>query len=427
MKIVWISKTNRMKSIIAIILLVMFLFVGGCTDSPAKIDTLVSEPNVPDTYEPGIITMVTIADEIILRAFGKGEMFVSIEWENVPPDSVVTEWVFTLSEYGSWDTSFTIPVPFPDRSITVNGYITNFDCGYYKSGVYNKLTHLDVSGMPSLIELRTISNYLTELDVSKNTLLEVLECDSNLLNNLDLSNNSALRELRCAVNSLTSLDVSNNKLLTHLYCGTNQLTRLDVSNNLLLETLSCGGYPLDNLDLSHNTSLITLVVGGTQLGNLDLSFNSKLEILWLGGNHLKKLDLSNNTNLEFLWSDREQLEYLDLSYNPKLKILYLDENYLKSLDLSNNRALLVLGIKLNLFDAKALNDIFNALPDISYQTDIILYNGNISIWHNPGEDDCDKSIAEAKGWKFLEKATSYSEQEIDEIKEKYLNYKWRNK
>ena len=78
MKKMMISKNNQMKSIIALTLLVMFLFVCGCTDSPAKIDS--NEPGIDesDTQEAGIITMVTFAEVIDFTTFGKGEMFVSI-------------------------------------------------------------------------------------------------------------------------------------------------------------------------------------------------------------------------------------------------------------------------------------------------------------------------------------------------------------
>ena len=372
MRKMMISKTNRMKSIIAFTLLIMFLFVGGCSGSPAKINTL--EPD-PDTYKPGIITMVTFGDAINLIAFGKGEMFVSIEWENAPPDSVVTEWVFSLSEYGTvfWYTTFTIPVPFPDGVITVKGHITHFDC------LGNKLTKLDVSGMLSLLSLNCGYNSLTVLDVSKN---------------------SALRELLCVGNRLTNLDVSNNKLLTDLNCSQNQLSSLDVTNNVLLELLVCGWNQLTVLDVTNNVLLELLIIGKNNLTNLDVTNNSDLMSLWIMSNPLTSLDISNN----------KLLMDLRCVNNYQMVDLYVTNNILEYV-LVNYCQL----------DAETLNRLFYSLQDVTH-----LYpKDNIAIWHNPGEDECDKSIAEAKGWMFITKETRYSDHDIEEIIKKYLKH-WRN-
>ena len=397
-------------------LLCLLSFVSGCKDSTTKPEILEGEP------EPGVITMVTTADEVQLRAFGKGEMHVSIEWENETPDSVVTEWVVSLTEYGKVFPipSFQFPISFAEGIITIKGYITHFDCRE------NKLTHLDVNGMPSLLELKTVgnsltvldvsgipsllnlniaANYLTVLDLSKNTSLERLDCSYNLLRNLDLTYNTVLESLRCQSNQLVRLNISNNKNLNYLSCIWNQLTSLDVSNNPNLEILICWSNPLGNLDLSNNTLLEALWADGIQLKHIDLSFNTKLGLLSVGGNQLENLDLSNNTKLMFLWLDRNNFKMLDLSNNPMVSRLAIEYNQL---------------------DTDALNDIFNTLPKIIHRSRGLNDDGDIRIWGNPGEEECDTSIAEAKGWKFQHKVTRYTEHDIDEFIEKYINNIWRN-
>ena len=360
-----ISKTGCAKVIMAFMLPVLFLFVGGCTDSPAKINTF-----EPDALEPGVITMVTIADEVSFRISGKGEVYIytSTKW-------VDYAYKYSLAEY---DPAFHVPtftfkwLNSESSTITIRGNVTHFVC------YDNELTNINVTGMPSLLYLDCSHNPLTVLDVSKNKLLETLNCANNNLSDLDVCNNIALKYLLCYSNSLTSLDVSQNKSLNTLDCSHNQLTNLNVSNNTLLEHLSFSYNLLRNLDLSNNASLLSLVA-------MD--------------NNLESLDLSINKNLSNIWIDNNLIESLDLSNNPLIKNIMLP---------------------LNKLSVVALNNLFHSLPDVSHLTRRYSV-GDLGIKRNPGEDDCDKSIAEAKGWTFVD---SYPF-DIDNINEKYSNT-WRN-
>jgi hypothetical protein len=83
------------------------------------------------------------------------------------------------------------------------------------------------------------------------------------------------------------------------------------------------------------------------------------------------------------------LSVLDVRRNPMLTELSLKVNQLETLDLTQNTALKYVDIKANQFTAAALNELFGTLHS---------NGGTINIAYNPGTDDCNKSIAEAKGW-----------------------------
>ena len=68
--------------------------------------------------------------------------------------------------------------------------------------------------------------------------------------------------------------------------------------------------------------------------------------------------------------------------------------------MSNNNALTYLVCRENQLTASALNDLFRTLTDKSVPkppSD----GRSIQINNNPGSQDCDRSIAEKKGWWFV--------------------------
>ena len=224
--------------------------------------------------------------------------------------------------------------------------ITHFICWL------NALADLDVSRITTLTKLDCNENALSELDVSKNTQLKMLTCSANRLSSLDVSNNINLTILWCDNNHyIPSLDVSKNTMLTELLCHNNQLTVLDVSKNTALKILECGWNPLNNLDVSKNTALTWLHLYGSQLTSLDVSKNNKLTYLDCCHNSLTALDVSNNTELEILKCTYNQLS------------------------------------------ADALNALFETLHN-----NTVSGEKTIEIGNNPGANDCNRSIAENKGW-----------------------------
>jgi len=186
--------------------------------------------------------------------------------------------------------------------------------------------------------------------------IEWMSCDNNKLTTLDVSRCPELKSLYCSDNELTNVNISGNTGLVNLGCRINQLTTLDVSNCTALESLALSGNPLTVLDVSNCTALVSLSVSYCQLAALDVSKCTELEQLWCPGNQLKSLDVRHNTELRLLPCD------------------------------------------VNLFTADALNELFSTLPYISERNPYTDCPLAISIYGNPGTDDCDFSIAEKKGW-----------------------------
>jgi len=83
---------------------------------------------------------------------------------------------------------------------------------------------------------------------------------------------------------------------------------------------------------------------------------------------------------------------LDVSRCTELKSLSISGSLITSLDVSKNTALTNLGVGGQL-TSSALNALFRTLHNNA---------GEKRIWisNNPGSNDCDRSIAESKGWTF---------------------------
>jgi hypothetical protein len=225
--------------------------------------------------------------------------------------------------------------------------LTGFTCDY------SNTTFLDVSGCPTLAQLRCSFNRLTSLDVSQCPALQELCCGDNPLTSLDVSQCPALQGLNCQGNRLTALDVSQCPALQELFCQDNRLTALDVSKCTALQSLDCSDNPLTSLDVNGCTALLSLECWSNQLTSLDVSKCPALEYLNCNGNPLTALDVGGCTALWELYCSGNQLS------------------------------------------AAALDTIFTALPNRTVADD-----AHINISDNPGAESCNQAIAESKGWSF---------------------------
>ena len=109
--------------------------------------------------------------------------------------------------------------------------------------------------------------------------------------------------------------------------------------------------------------------------------------------------MSKNTALTKLSIYLTPLTSLDVSNNTaltELNVYYITT--LTSLDVSKNTMLLVLRVYDNQLTSSALNALFGTLHNNAGEK-------TIYIGGNPGAKDCDRSIAESKGWTV--KDTSY--------------------
>ncbi|MDR2886429.1 MAG: hypothetical protein LBV26_00240 [Bacteroidales bacterium] len=84
-----------------------------------------------------------------------------------------------------------------------------------------------------------------------------------------------------------------------------------------------------------------------------------------------------------------------MTNNTALIQLGCERNKLTVLDATNNTALRYLNFHINSFDITELNALFNTLHSnhVSKKT--------IYIHDNPSTNGCDKTIATAKGWTFV--------------------------
>jgi Leucine-rich repeat (LRR) protein len=105
---------------------------------------------------------------------------------------------------------------------------------------------------------------------------------------------------------------------------------------------------------------------------------------------LTVLDIKNAPALTSLDCSYNQLTSLDVSKCPALTYLNCCANQLTSLDVSKCPALTYLGCCSNQLTASALNSLFKSLPTIGF--------GYISSQGNPGNQECDRTIATNKGW-----------------------------
>ena len=118
-------------------------------------------------------------------------------------------------------------------TIVIKGSIKSLTCSE------NKLTSLNVQGLPDLETLVCSKNQLTSLDLHGLTKLSMLDCTENKLSSLNLQGAAALTMVSCKNNELTTLNVQGLTSVTTLYCGYNKLKDLDIAGLAALENLSC--------------------------------------------------------------------------------------------------------------------------------------------------------------------------------------------
>jgi len=143
-----------------------------------------------------------------------------------------------------------------------------------------------------------------------------------------------------------------------LNCCGNQLTSLDVSKLVMLKEFDCSDNQLTSLDVGKNYSLTTLKCFENQLTSLDAS--------------------KNNALINMICSENQLTSLL---VNKKMRELDCSDNELTAAALD------------------ALFEMLNSKPTEKY----------IITGENPGADDCNRSIARDKGWKFENAAKSLEE------------------
>ncbi len=208
--------------------------------------------------------------------------------------------------------------------VVIRGAVTDFACGSWRTGV----THLNLSGCPTLTSLDCTGLLGEELDLSKLVNLTELSIERcKQLVNLDLSKLVNLTKLSIKdCDQLASLDLSKLVNLTELSIDScEQLASLDLSKLVNLTKLSIKSCKqLASLDLSKCVNLTKLYL------NLSTTLFGKPDA------QLTSLDLSKCINLTELSIERcDKLPSLDLSKFVNLTKLSIESfDGLTSLDLS---------------------------------------------------------------------------------------------
>ncbi len=260
----------------------------------------------------------------------------------------------------------------------------------------NKLTKLDVSGLPKLkyvhfnlnkvesfrcedcpllqsvmgrsnrlkvVNLKPISSSLQVLDLMKNELssldvsgmdkLQYVAVGRNNLAELNVSGCSQISFLTCQDNKLSALDVSDVSKLLSLDCSNNYIAELDVTKNKELGILNIAGNRIRNIDLSGCPMMNALNVSNTQVASLDFSKNPDVEVIRCSTSKITALSLKGLAGLHVLECNELDLSAgLDLSGNAQLQKLYCNRSGLTSLDLQGKKEL----------DTVELND--NSIPTL---------------------------------------------------------------
>lgn len=102
----------------------------------------------------------------------------------------------------------------------------------------NRITNLNIKGLPSLTSLRSNTCNMKALDLGGNPHLKDLSLYGTV-ETLDLTSNPELESITCASLNLKSINVTKCPLLKTMNCSNNFLETLDISGNPLLTTLDC--------------------------------------------------------------------------------------------------------------------------------------------------------------------------------------------
>ena len=214
--------------------------------------------------------------------------------------------------------------------------IENFTNVTYLDCHYNKLTSLDVSGMPQLQTLKCSENKLTSLNVSGLTNLKYLDFSYNDMTSFDATGLTTLTTLKCFNNQLTTLVVENLTKLEALDCHSNSLTALNLTGlSGVFKKLDCGFNSIASLDVTP-FDLTSLHCAFNQLSVLELPNQRNLQLFECYNNNLTTLDVSNCIALQRLHCNNNALTSLFIkngiaeislgfSSNPNLAFVCVDD------------------------------------------------------------------------------------------------------
>jgi len=149
-----------------------------------------------------------------------------------------------------------------------------------------------------------------------------------------------------------------------------------------------------------------MIISAKNISRMQFSMagSGSATINWGDGTKIEKVALGNNKDwaglvgyipLQFTFRhDYSGSSSYTLTINGKITHLWCSDFEMTIFDVSHNSAIELIRCRDNQLTTKALNDLFASLVE---NTDVKLQK-RVLISGNPGAEDCDRSIAENKGW-----------------------------
>ncbi|WP_310382052.1 T9SS type A sorting domain-containing protein [Flavobacterium sp.] len=210
------------------------------------------------------------------------------------------------------------------NSLTGSLDLTSFtNLQTFKSGPYNGLTSLNLSGLTNLLSVDCSFSSLTTLNVAGCSQLQTLNCIANNISNLNVNGLTSLLTFDSTSNQIPNLDLSVATNLQSLNCRSNLISTLDVSSNTNLTLLDCSGNNLSTLDVTNCINIQSLYFYDNSISSIDLSENIALSTLEASYNTLTSLDLSNNSQLiEVYMTNNPLLTFVSLKNGSQETIVF---------------------------------------------------------------------------------------------------------
>ena len=170
------------------------------------------------------------------------------------------------------------------------------------------------------------------------------------------------------------------------------------------------GTPVETLNFSEKGLELSYEYSDTTARRITITSTHLTSLSFSCERHLTSLNVCEAPGLVYLTVPDNQLTELDVSKNSVLQVLLVCNNNLSNLDVTQNTSLYYLSISKNQFDAEAINALFRRLHDKVGMSNFFIFTPDasapvsklLSVGGNPGHPYCDKSIADNKGWGFIE-------------------------
>ncbi|MEA4984072.1 hypothetical protein SDC9_31298 [bioreactor metagenome] len=146
------------------------------------------------------------------------------------------------------------------------------------------------------------------------------------------------------------------------------------------------------LDANAVTTNVNITLTKPLKGSTVKIYNDDLNNFECNSGGVTSADISRAVELVHVYLTTNSLTSLDVSTNTNLQTLGIATNQITNIDITNNQLLNNVYIQNNLFDACALNDIYNALPTKPSGT------FRVRNTNNPGVAKSNTATVVAKGW-----------------------------